>query len=71
MIMQTIVHIPGIHCAACEKLIRSISGEYASVSGLTVDFKTKAVTIEHDETFELAKWAEEVASLGEQYAVVS
>ncbi|MBI5794611.1 heavy-metal-associated domain-containing protein [Candidatus Uhrbacteria bacterium] len=67
--MQTIVSIPGIHCASCAALIKDVSGEFPSITSITVDIDTKKVVIDHDESFDMQKWTEEIESLNPTYKV--
>ncbi len=67
--MQTIVSIPGIHCASCEALIKDVSSEFPSITNVTVGLETKKVELEHDDDFDLSRWIEEVQLLGDKYVV--
>lgn len=67
--MQTIVSIPGIHCDACARLIKDVSGEFPAIHNVDVHIETKTVTIDHDEDFTLAEWIAEIESLDEKYHV--
>lgn len=69
--MQTIVTIPGIHCAACATLIKDVSSEFPQIQKADVDIDTKKVTLEHGEDFDLSKWTEEIETLGDTYKVQS
>lgn len=68
-IMQTIVSIPGIHCASCAAMIKDISSEFPEIKNVNVDVQTKKVTIEHEESFNLSKWKAEIETLGDAYKV--
>lgn len=67
--MQTTVSIPGIHCASCAALIKDVSGEYPSIKQVSVDIDTKNVTLDHDETFDMKKWTEEIEALDPKYKI--
>ena len=67
--MKTIVSIPGIHCASCAALIKDVSSEFPSVKGIDVNIDAKKVTIDHDESFDIQKWMEEIEALDEKYKV--
>lgn len=67
--MQTMVQIPGIHCESCAKLIKSVSAEYPQIKNVDVDMDSKKITLDHSDDFDLAKWVNEVESLGDSYAV--
>lgn len=68
--MQTIVSIPGIHCASCAALIKDVSSEFPSIKSVNVDVDTKMVTLDHDERFDIRKWTEEIESLDPKYKVL-
>lgn len=67
--MQTVVSIPGIHCPSCAALIKDVSGEFPSIQNADVNVDTKKVTLDHDESFDLFKWTEEIEALDEKYKV--
>lgn len=67
--MQTAVSIPGIHCAACANLIKDVSSEFPSIKNVNVDIDTKNVTLDHDDTFNIQKWTEEIESLDPKYKI--
>lgn len=67
----TTVSIPGIHCAACATLIKDVSSEFSSIKNVDVDIDTKKVTLDHDESFDLQQWKNEIESLDRKYAVFS
>ena len=69
--MTTTVRIPGIHCEGCSALIKDVSRDNPSVQSVDVDMATKNVTIEHDETFDLAAWTAEIEALDPKYKVQS
>lgn len=69
--MQTVVSIPGIHCASCAALIKDVSSEFASIKNVDVDVDTKKVTLDHEEGFDLQQWKKEIESLDRKYAVFS
>lgn len=71
MLMQTIVSIPGIHCASCAALIKDVSGEFPSIKTITVDIDSKKVTLDHDEGLDMQKWIQEIEALDEKYKVQS
>lgn len=68
--MNTTVSIPGIHCEGCARLITDIGSEFPSVKKTDVDLATKRVTIEHDDSFDLAAWTAEVQSANPEYKVL-
>jgi copper chaperone CopZ len=67
--MQTIVSIPGIHCASCAALIKDVSSEFPQIKTVDVNVETKIVTIDHDESLDIQKWSQEIESLGDAYKV--
>lgn len=69
--MKTTVSIPGIHCASCAAMIKDVSNDVPGVTAVTVDLAGKTVTIEHDDSFDIAKWTQEIESLGDTYKVQS
>lgn len=71
LLMQTTVSIPGIHCAACANLIKDVSSEFSTIKNVDVDIETKKVTLDHDESFDMQQWKNEIESLDRKYAVFS
>ncbi len=69
--MQTVVSIPGMHCASCAALIKDVSSEFPSIKNINVDIETKKVTLEHDENFDRRKWTEEIEALDPTYKIHS
>lgn len=69
--MQTIVSIPGIHCASCAAMIKDVSSDFPQIQNVDVDIEKKAVTLEHGEDFDKTKWSEEIESLGDTYKIHS
>lgn len=67
--MQTIVSIPGIHCASCAALIKDVSSEFPEIQRVDVDEKMKQVTLEHTDDFDVKVWTTGIESLGETYKV--
>lgn len=67
--MQTIVSIPGIHCASCAALIQDVSGEFPAISNVDVDIDAKTVALEHDEQLDFDAWKNEIESLDDKYRV--
>ena len=67
--MKTTVRIPGIHCASCAALIKDVSSEFSTIKNVSVDLKTKKVTLEHEEGFDQGKWKKEIEALGDAYKV--
>ncbi len=65
----TIVSIPGIHCASCAALIKDVSGEFPTIKSIEVDIDTKKVAIDHDESFDMQKWKQEIEALDEKYKI--
>jgi copper chaperone CopZ len=63
------VSIPGMHCESCASLIRDVSADYPAISSLNIDLKTKNVTIEAADGFDLQDWKKAVEELGPTYAV--
>ncbi|MBI5731923.1 MAG: cation transporter [Candidatus Magasanikbacteria bacterium] len=62
--MQTKVKITGMHCVSCKKLIEDVAKEIHGVQSCTVDQTTGTGIIEHDGTFDYAKFLEEMTGLG-------
>jgi len=69
--MQTIISIPGIHCASCAALIKDVSSDFPAITSVNVDSDTKNVTLDHDENFDKQKWSEEIEALGDTYKIHS
>jgi copper chaperone CopZ len=67
--MQTAVSIPGIHCASCAALIQDVSSEFPSIHTVDVDVDTKKVTLDHDDTFDMQRWTEEIEALDPKYKI--
>ena len=67
----TTVSIPGIHCASCAALIKDVSSEFPSIKQVDVNIDTKNVSIEHDESFDMLKWSQEIESLDPKYKIHS
>lgn len=67
--MQTIVSIPGIHCASCAALIKDVSSEFPQIQKAEVDIDAKKVLLEHAADFPFDAWKTEIESLGETYKV--
>ncbi|MEK7217869.1 MAG: heavy metal-associated domain-containing protein [Patescibacteria group bacterium] len=67
--MHTTVSIPGIHCNACETLIRDVSGEFPAITTIAVDLPAKKVTLEYEGGFNLADWSKAIGELGPAYRV--
>lgn len=67
--MNTTVSIPAIHCEGCAMLIKDVSSEFPSVAKTDVDLATKRVTIEHDDSFDLAAWTAEIEAANPDYKV--
>ncbi len=61
--MQTNIKITGMHCASCKTLIEDVASELPGVASCTVNAATGEGVIEHDETFDFAKFTEEVQAL--------
>lgn len=69
--MKTTVSIPGMHCHSCVTLVTEVSEESAGVQSVTVDLNSKEVTLDHDDSFDLAAWTQEIESLGDDYKVIN
>ncbi len=69
--MQTVVSIPGIHCASCATLIKDVSSEFSAIKKVDVDIETKKVTLDYDDGFDMQQWKNEIESLDRKYAVFS
>lgn len=69
--MKTTVKIPGMHCHSCVALVTEVSEESSGVQSVTVDLNSKDVTLDHDESFDLATWTQEIESLGKDYKVLN
>lgn len=67
--MKTTVKIPGMHCHSCVTLVTEVSEETPGVQSVTVNLDSKEVTLDHDESFDLAAWTQEIETLGEDYKV--
>ncbi len=67
--MTTTISIPGIHCPSCSALIKDVSGEFPAIKAIEVDIDTKKVILDHDETFDMQKWTQEIEALDEKYKV--
>ncbi|OGJ56068.1 hypothetical protein A2706_01950 [Candidatus Peribacteria bacterium RIFCSPHIGHO2_01_FULL_51_35] len=69
--MKTTVRIPGIHCASCAALIKDVSSEFRSIQSIDVDLDQKTVTMDHDESFAMDAWKQEIEALNSDYRVES
>ncbi len=69
--MRTTITIPGIHCHACEMLIRDVSGDFPAITDISVDIQSKKVTLDYGDGFNLADWSNAIAGLGPEYRVQS
>lgn len=67
--MQTTLHITGMHCASCKKLIEGVSKDVAGIETADVNFETGVLTLTHNEGADIQKVKEEILSLGE-YQVI-
>lgn len=65
--MQTTLHITGMHCASCKKLIESVSKDVSGIEAADVNFETGVLTLTHDEGANIQKVKEEILSLGEYH----
>ncbi len=63
--MQTTLHITGMHCASCKKLIESISKDVSGIETADVNFETGVLTLTHTEDANIQKVKEEILLLGE------
>ena len=61
--MQTNIKITGMHCESCKMLIEDVASEIPGVQSCEVDEITGNGVIEHDETFDFAKFSEAIAGL--------
>jgi len=50
-------------------LVKDVSSEFPTISSVTVDLKSKQVTLEHEDDFDQDAWKKEIESLGDTYAV--
>lgn len=62
---KTIIHIKGLHCAACKTLIEDVCSEINGVHSTDVNSKTGETVVEHDENFDLENLKKEIESLGD------
>lgn len=69
--MKTVLSIPGMHCNACETLIRDVSLDFPEITAVEVDLDTKTVTLEHGDEADLQPWKAAITLLGDSYAIVS
>ena len=67
--MKKTVRIPGIHCAGCAALIKDVSADFPSIQSIDVDLDTKLVTMDHDASFSMDQWKQEIEALNPDYAV--
>ena len=68
--MQTKLHVSGMHCSSCKKLIESVCSEIEGVESCSVNYETGEMVIDHTDSANLEKLKEEIRSLGE-YNMVS
>ncbi len=68
--MITTVSIPGMHCEACAKLVKSVSDDFPAIAKTDVDLERKTVTLEHDDSLDTAAWQREIEALGDAYRVL-
>ena len=62
--MKTTILIKGTHCHACKALIEDVCKEIPGVESCTVDFKTGATEIQHNNTLNWDKLKQEIENLG-------
>jgi len=67
--MQTTVSIPGIHCASCAALMKDVSDDFPAIKSVNVDIETKKVTLDHDDSFDMQTWTEEIEALNPKYKI--
>ena len=67
--MTTTVSIPGIHCPSCAALIKDVSSEFSAIKNVDVDIETKKVILDHDDSFDMQKWTQEIEALDEKYKI--
>jgi hypothetical protein len=48
-----------------------VSSEFPAIKSVNVDVETKKVVLDHDESFDMQKWTEEIESLDAKYKVQS
>lgn len=68
--MLSLFSVPGIHCNACEMLIRDVSSEFPSITTVGVDLTKKEVTVDHDDRFDFDAWARALTELDAKYRPV-
>lgn len=61
--MQTKIKVTGMHCASCKTLIEDVAKDVAGVQSCTVDPATGEGVVEHNETFDFANFAKDIATL--------
>ncbi len=69
--MTTTVAIHGMHCRACETLIRDVTLQFPAIMQLDVDIRSKRVTIHHDAKWDYGSWKKEVENISPRYRVQS
>ena len=67
--MTTTISIPGIHCASCSALIKDVSSEFPAIKNIEVDIESRKVTLDHDDSFDMQKWTQEIEALDEKYKI--
>lgn len=61
--MKTTLTIKGTHCNSCKALIEDVCTEIPGIKSCSVDFKTGATEIEHEESMDWQKFKKEIESL--------
>ena len=67
--MRTILKIEGLHCASCKAVIEDIASDFPDIGSANVDVAGGTAAVEHEDGFDLGRFAEEIHKLG-QYRVV-
>jgi copper chaperone CopZ len=62
--MKTVLSVAGMHCHACEMLIKEVLEELAGVHSVTVEHKSGVVAVEHDGTVPAASIRAAIESEG-------
>ena len=63
--MEAELMVRGIHCRACEMLVKDVCSDFSEITSCSVDIKSGEVVIEHGEGFDIAKLKTEIENLGD------
>ncbi len=62
--MKTNLKIEEFHCNSCKMLVEDVCSDFPEIKSCKINAKTGEVTLEHGDSFNLAKFKKEIESLG-------